>query len=274
MPELPEVEVTKQSLEKILQPPLKLESIDFFRADLRDPIPKKLCKKAEGQILRGLSRRAKYLLFEFDELALISHLGMTGTWRLASENEALRTHDHLRLNFVDGKQLLYNDPRRFGVFEAGLRTKDGFVYKRFEHLGVEPLSAAFDANELRRKLASKNLPIKVAIMDQKVVVGVGNIYASEALFRAHIRPTRKASSLNSVELKNLVQAIRQVLKKSIQRGGSSISDFLSASEEKGYFQNTFSVYDREGEKCRVCEEVIRAKVLGGRSTFWCQGCQH
>lgn len=269
MPELPEVEVVKRGLQDILKHQPTLEKVELTRKDLREPMPAKALKKLEGEKLLSVERRAKYLLLWTPQGAMISHLGMTGTWRVAPKGEE-RDHDHIYLHFSGGLRLAYRDPRRFGVFDF---TKEPSTHAKFKDLGPEPLSAEFTGLELWNRLRNKQVSLKVAIMDQKIVVGVGNIYASEALYAAGLRPTTVAKKLTREKADVLVSEIKKILTLSIEKGGSSISDFAQASGESGYFQNTFKVYDRAGDKCVVCSAKIKSQVLGGRNTFWCSSCQ-
>jgi formamidopyrimidine-DNA glycosylase len=269
MPELPEVEVVKRGLQEILKKQPTIEKIELTRKDLREPMPAKELKKLEGEQITSVERRAKYLLLWTPRGAMISHLGMTGTWRVAKKGEE-RDHDHIYLHLSGGLRLAYRDPRRFGVFDFA---KDPSIHAKFKDLGPEPLSAEFTGEELWNRLRNKQVSVKVAIMDQKIVVGVGNIYASEALYAAGIRPTTVAQKISKDKSTVLVDEIKKILTLSIENGGSSISDFAQASGESGYFQNTFKVYDRAGDTCVVCSAVIKSQVLGGRNTFWCGRCQ-
>lgn len=269
MPELPEVEVVRRGLEQILEHQPTLEKIELKRKDLRDPIPAKKLNTLLGLKVLKIERRAKYLLLHTEKGAMLSHLGMTGTWRVAPPGDE-RSHDHIYLHFSGGLRLAYRDPRRFGCFDF---VQNQSNHPRLIELGPEPLGSEFSAEYLWQKLRHRNIALKVALMDQKIVVGVGNIYASEALFAAGIKPTLPAQKLSLARAETLVKEIRRILQQSIDKGGSSISDFAQASGESGYFQNSFKVYDREGENCLVCSKPIRAAVLGGRSTFWCQRCQ-
>ncbi|UOF01858.1 bifunctional DNA-formamidopyrimidine glycosylase/DNA-(apurinic or apyrimidinic site) lyase [Bdellovibrio reynosensis] len=269
MPELPEVEVVRRGLESILKDQPVLEKIELKRADLRDPIPAKKLKTLLGEKLLSVERRAKYLLLWTKKGAMLSHLGMTGTWRVAPPGDE-RLHDHIYLHFSGNLRLAYRDPRRFGCFDFVQKEK---THPKLDILGPEPLEKAFTGRSLWESLRNKNVAIKVAIMDQKVVVGVGNIYASEALFASGIKPALPASKLSLERAERLVKEIKKVLNRSIKNGGSSISDFAQASGESGYFQNTFRVYDRAGEDCVACGQQVKAKVMGGRNTFWCSGCQ-
>lgn len=269
MPELPEVEVVRRGLEGILKEQPVLEKIELKRKDLRDPIPAKKISTLIGQPVTAVERRAKYLILWTPKGGMLSHLGMTGTWRVSPQGDE-RPHDHIYLHFSGGLRLAYRDPRRFGVFDFISREK---THPRFVELGPEPLDESFTAQGLWESLRSKKVALKVAIMDQKVVVGVGNIYASEALFASKIKPNLPAFKLSLERAEVLVREIKRILLESIQKGGSSISDFAQASGESGYFQNSFQVYDRAGEPCRVCGKPLKSKVMGGRSTYWCGQCQ-
>ncbi len=271
MPELPEVETIRKGLEEVLKNHPVIAKIELRRGDLRDPIPVKKVQGLVGQKIMFIERRAKYLLLKTPAGSLLSHLGMTGAWRIAIPGDE-RVHDHIYLHFVDGLRLAYRDPRRFGHF--------GFVgvgrelfHPKLKNLGCEPLSEAFNEEVLWQKLRRKEVAIKVAIMDQRIVVGVGNIYASEALFRAGIRPRTKAVKLSHEKCNRLVLMIKEVLTEAIAAGGSSISDYEQFMGEKGHFQQGFRVYGRENKECVVCNTKISAQVLGGRSTYWCPFCQ-
>jgi formamidopyrimidine-DNA glycosylase (fpg) len=269
MPELPEVEVVKRGLEKILENKPTLQKIELKRKDLRDVMPAKKLSTLVGAKILSVERRAKYLLIWTDKGGMLSHLGMTGTWRVAPEGDE-RLHDHIYLHFSGGLRLAYRDPRRFGIFDF---IPAGKTHPKLSELGPEPFDASFTGETLWKSLRGKKINLKVAIMDQKVVVGVGNIYASEALFAAGIKPNLPAEKLSAARAEVLVREIRKVLQTSIDSGGSSISDFAQASGESGYFQTLFRVYDRAGEPCVVCKTKIKSTVMGGRSTYWCPHCQ-
>jgi formamidopyrimidine-DNA glycosylase len=273
MPELPEVEVMRRGLEKVFAGKPSILKIQFMRKDLRDPMPIAKIQKLIGGKIIGIHRRAKYLLIETDKGGLLSHLGMTGTWRLVADlNLETRIHDHIFIHLSDGKILAFNDPRRFGIFEMyPLDNPD--ASPRLKTLGPEPLEESFNGKALWEKLRGKKTALKVAIMDQKIVVGVGNIYASEALFRAKIKPTLRADKLSLERAEVLTREIKKVLTLAIQSGGSSISDFKTFHGDKGGFQNQFLVYDRAGEPCVVCSKPLLTKVIAGRSTYWCTVCQ-
>lgn len=272
MPELPEVEIVKEGLRKVIKPGVTIEKIQFRRKDLRSPLPTRLKNRIIHQKILDIQRRAKYILFDFENVVMISHLGMTGTWRVVAMDQQLGLHDHVVLTLSNGKVLAYNDPRRFGVFD--IIPKPGFsADKRFCHLGPEPFSETFDVEYFWQRSRKKVTAIKTFIMDQRFVVGVGNIYASEALYRAGVSPLLTAGNINREQITLLIGAIQQVLKQSIDAGGSSISDYRGVDEVSGSFQDKFLVYGRAGEPCHKCSRAIRAKVISGRSTFWCVNCQ-
>lgn len=270
MPELPEVEVVRKGLQEILEEQPTLLKVELKRKDLRDPIPLQQIETLIGEKILKVERRAKYLILWTSKGAMLSHLGMTGTWRVAKVGEEL-LHDHIYLHFSGNLRLAYRDPRRFGIFDF-IQTPIQ-QHPRIKVLGPEPLEDTFSGEFLWKSLRNKSVALKVAIMDQKVVVGVGNIYASEALFAAGIKPTLQSHKLSLVRAQKLVLEIKKILHQAIQKGGSSISDFAQTNGQSGYFQNSFKVYAREGEACLSCGSPIKAQVLGGRNTFWCPRCQ-
>lgn len=276
MPELPEVETVRNGLEQMLQSHPAIASIHLMRADIRFPIPKELAETLKGATITGVRRRAKYLLIQTDKGILLSHLGMTGAWRIESEAslEASKgPHDHCFITLSDGRTLVYRDPRRFGVLDL-VQTGQEENHLRLKALGPEPLDReTFTAESLYAQTRKRKVPLKAFIMDQRVVVGVGNIYASEALFGAKIRPQKNAGKLTKHESERLVAAIREVLERAIKAGGSSIRDYKNADGESGSFQDSHQVYERANEPCRICGAKIRSKVVGGRSTYWCPVCQ-
>jgi formamidopyrimidine-DNA glycosylase len=270
MPELPEVENVKISLEKqgfIGQEILKVE---LLRADLRVPFPKDLPRKLKGQTFAAISRRAKYLIFETEKYSLLSHLGMTGSWRPFDKK---LKHDHIILHFKSGVKLAFNDPRRFGLLDM-IDTKDLARSRWLKHLGPEPFAESFTGESVFQGTRKLKGPIKGWLMDQRRVVGVGNIYASEALFAAKIKPSRAAGKITRQEAELLVVHIRRILTDAIEAGGSTIRDYRNSEGKSGEFQTRFLVYDRAGEKCLRCKDgVIKSKVIAGRNTFWCPKCQ-
>jgi formamidopyrimidine-DNA glycosylase len=269
MPELPEVEVVKKGLSKLLKSGDLVSKIEFHRDNLRNRLPKQKLKMVKKQSILAVRRRAKYLLIETSDYILLSHLGMTGQWR---EYKHPKLHDHISIYMQSGLTLVYNDPRRFGVFDIvdkAVLSKD----PRLTILGPEPLENDFNADYLYKVTRQRKIPIKSLIMDQKVVVGVGNIYASEALYFAGIRPTARSSKLTLRQCEDLTVSIQNVLKQAIRQGGSSIRDYVDTNGESGSFQENHAVYGRQGEPCLKCRGAIRAKVLSGRNTFWCVNCQ-
>lgn len=272
MPELPEVETVRAGLEKILQNGPVIERVELRRKDIRFQIPLDLPKRLKGQTILSVRRRAKYLLLETPKVILLSHLGMTGSWRIAKTGDE-NSHDHCVIYLHDGRRLVYRDPRRFGLLDL-LELGGEKEHPRLKDLGPEPLDEkAFTAEYLFKMSRSRSVASKVFIMNQNIVVGVGNIYASEAMFAAGIRPHKNAGRLTLRECERLVSEIRKILAQAIEAGGSSIRDFQSAYGIAGGFQKEFRVYDRAGESCPVCKTTLKAKVMGGRSTFWCPNCQ-
>jgi formamidopyrimidine-DNA glycosylase len=272
MPELPEVETVRAGLERLLGAGARIARIELKRKDLRVPIPRDLPRRLAGQPITALRRRAKYLLWTTPAGSLLCHLGMTGSWRLAAAGEE-RDHDHCYLHLADGRRLAFRDPRRFGLL--GFVAPGGeAAHPSLAGLGPEPLDTeGFTHDYLRARCRGRRGPIKALIMDQAVVVGVGNIYAQEALFRVGIRPTRAAGRVTGERLAALVDEIRVVLAEAIAAGGSTISDFRQAGGGSGYFQHNFQVYDRGGQPCARCRAPLRAGVVGGRGTTWCPRCQ-
>jgi formamidopyrimidine-DNA glycosylase len=276
MPELPEVEAVTVGLSKIISAGAKVTAIEVLSPKLRTLIPPKIKKDLIGQKLVSLRRRAKYILFEFTDYTLISHLGMTGSWRHFNSQDECRLHDHFSISF-DNIKMIYNDPRRFGVIDYA---KNDLLQKNkwLEHLGVEPLDKAFNSDYLIAKAKGKKTKIKSFIMDQRNVVGVGNIYASEALYLAQIKPKRMAGRVSAAEWELLAQAIKSTLNKSIASGGTTLKDYRQVSGEKGGFQSQLLIYGRVGEVCRRCAEnkiksSVRMAQIVGRSTYWCNHCQ-
>ncbi len=266
MPELPEVETTKTSLLPLLNE--KVIQVTVHQSSLRWPIPNDV-QKLIGQKLIKLSRRSKYILAEFEQDSMLWHLGMSGSFRICETTEELRKHDHLIIQFED-MELRYHDPRRFGCI---LWLNDQSQTKLIDTLGPEPLSDVFNADYLADKLKSKSTAIKVAIMDNHVVVGVGNIYATESLFNLGIHPAQPASSLSKVQIEKLVIEIKRILKQAIDLGGSTLRDFSNAMGENGYFQQTLLAYGRVGEMCVNCETTLENIKLGQRASAFCPQCQ-
>lgn len=247
----------------------QIEDFDFRRPDLRGPIPVDRLRELRGERILSVRRRAKFLLFETARGFILSHLGMTGSWREVSEGGE-RAHDHVYIRLADGRRLGFRDPRRFGVMD--FVPLDG-TSPHLDQLGPEPLGEEFEVDEFFSRLRSTARAVKIAIMDPRTVVGVGNIYASEALFRARIRPSRPGNGLSRSETARLHREIRAILTEAIEAGGSSISDYVQADGANGRFQDRFRVYDREGEPCGLCGGRVRRVIQGGRSSFFCPRCQ-
>lgn len=270
MPELPEVETTRRGI----TPHIKnntISNIIVRNRSLRWPIPTGLKTKLKDQVIRSVSRRAKYLLITTDKGTLILHLGMSGSLRILPIDEAVDKHDHFEIQFIDGSCLRLRDPRRFG---AVLWTRDNpGDHKLLASLGPEPLDKAFNAELLYEKSRKRKTTIKQFIMDAKIVVGVGNIYASESLFLASINPKKQAGRITKAQANELAAAIKKILKNAIKQGGTTLKDFKSSDGKPGYFQQKLKVYDRKNEPCVKCKKPIKHITLGQRSTFYCTHCQ-
>lgn len=269
MPELPEVETTLRGVWPHLRNK-RISEVIVRDARLRWPIPDEI-HDLEGRILETGRRRAKYLLFGTEAGTLLIHLGMSGSLRLTEPSAPFRKHDHFAIGLDSGRQLRLHDPRRFGTVQLLHRRPEDHPLLR--DLGPEPLSDDFNADHLSERLKDRQVAIKQAIMDSHLVVGVGNIYACEALFMAGIHPARAAGRISKRRLESLVDAIKEVLAASIEMGGTTLRDFLREDGQPGYFKQTLSVYDREGQPCRRCEGTIKRVVQGQRSTFFCPKCQ-
>jgi formamidopyrimidine-DNA glycosylase len=270
MPELPEVETTLRGITLHLSNH-QVADVVIRNPKLRWPIPANLPELLQGQTVRSLQRRAKYLLVEFDHGTLILHLGMSGSLRIQPVGTPPEKHDHFDLVLDAGQLLRLRDPRRFGavLWHAG----DIAQHPLLASLGPEPLEHNFDGDYLHRATRSRSVAIKQAIMDGHLVVGVGNIYANEALFRARIRPQLAANKLSLPRCQRLAQNIKEVLLEAIQQGGSTLRDFVHSDGSSGYFQQSYFVYGRTGEPCRVCGTSIKQIKQGQRSTFYCPACQ-
>lgn len=269
MPELPEVETTRRGLEPRLHG-RRLARVTVRNPHLRWPVPADLEQQLRGRALQALTRRGKYLLFDFGPITQLVHLGMSGSLRFAATDEPAALHDHVDWQFDDGTILRLRDPRRFG---AVLWTADPATHPLLAHLGPEPLTDAFDGAYLHARCRQRDTAIKQLIMDARIVVGVGNIYASESLFHAGIRPTIAARRLTRPACERLAAAIKRVLAAAIAAGGSSLRDYVHSSGELGYFQLQTRVYDREHAPCKVCGTPIRRTVQGQRASFYCPSCQ-
>ncbi len=270
MPELPEVETVVVGLRPQITG-AKLVSVSNSGKNLRYPLPD--FSTLLQQSIQSVQRRAKYLLFHFENgQTLIWHLGMTGQFHVLRQDEAMAKHEHVTFMFTNDNTLRYRDTRRFGY--AGLcHTNDLDQHPWFAKLGAEPLLDDFSGNYLHDTVKTRKTSIKQAIMDNHVVVGVGNIYASESLFRAGINPTQVANSLKPKQYALLVQHIKTVLAEAIEAGGSTISDFVKADGNPGYFAHSFKVYGRDKQPCLICKIPIEKVVLGSRASFFCPRCQ-
>jgi len=292
MPELPEVETVRRGLQPVMEG-AKIIKAEARRRDLRFPFQKDFVARLTGQTVTGLGRRAKYLLADLASGdVLLMHLGMSGSFRVQTASEAQTpgqfhhprgkngAHDHVVFHMSSGSDIVFNDPRRFGYMKIIARHALE-AEPLLKGLGPEPLGNEFDANMLARSLVGKATSLKAALLDQRVVAGLGNIYVCEALYRAHLSPRRRASTLATRKgepndhARRLVDAIHAVLNEAIKAGGSSLRDHRQTSGELGYFQHSFQVYDREGEPCGTpgCGGIIRRFTQNGRSTFWCPKCQ-
>jgi formamidopyrimidine-DNA glycosylase len=267
MPELPEVETTLRGLQPVLDAS-PLTRIESRAPRLRYPLPQVVL--ANPVRVEQAWRRSKYIILDLaNSHSCLIHLGMSG--RLV-QNQPPAKHDHVLLHFADGQHITLNDPRRFGMFLYE-PTEHMHTHKLLVNLGPEPLSAAFTSTYLYNQLKKRSSAIKTALMDAKLVVGVGNIYANEALFRARIRPTRKANAITKHEAEILCAEIKAVLEEAINAGGSSLKDYVQSDGKLGLFQNNFFVYGREGVPCLVCKTPITRSVVGQRATFHCAKCQ-
>src|ERR1700712_93843 len=300
MPELPEVETVRRGLQPAMEG-AKIIDAEARRGDLRFPLQKDFVARLKGQVVTGIGRRAKYLLADLASGdVLLMHLGMSGSFRVVTQEKKTRpgkfhhprsedrAHDHVVFHMSSGATVIFNDPRRFGYMKILARSE--LEHEPFlKGLGPEPLGNAFDAKMLARSCANKKTSLKAALLDQRVVAGLGNIYVCEALFRAHLSPRRLAATLATKKgqrkgvaggeptdhAKRLVEAIHAVLNQAIKAGGSSLRDHRQTSGELGYFQHSFQVYDREGKTCESpgCGGIVRRFTQNGRSTFWCPKCQ-
>lgn len=272
MPELPEVEVTKRGVSKALLDHT-INEVYVGDKSLRVPMSKSL-KKLEGAHVNKLERRGKYIIVFTDKGSLIIHLGMTGHLQIIDSSTPLALHDHFEMKLDSGLSVRYNDTRRFGLLVYIEDGEDPYAYKAIAELGPEPLEKTFTPEVLIERLKKRTCSLKQALMDSKVVVGVGNIYASETLFLSKISPERKANSLSLDEAKVLVKNIKEVLAASIESGGTTIRDFEGADGKPGYFVQKLNVYGHEGEECKVCGTPIKRIVQGQRATYFCPNCQH
>lgn len=269
MPELPEVETTRRGIAPHLLGH-RIDAVIVRQPRLRWPIPRTLREKLPGQRVDAVERRAKYLLVHTEAGSALLHLGMSGSLRVLAGTTEAGTHDHVDWRLDDGRILRYTDPRRFG---SQLWQPLGTTHELLADLGPEPLGDGFDGVYLWKMSRGRAAPVKTFLMDQKIVVGVGNIYAAEALFAAGIHPSRAAGSVSLARYERLAQEVKRILDYAITRGGTTLRDFISPDGAPGYFEQELFVYGRAGEPCKVCGTAIRQAVLGQRSTFWCPRCQ-
>lgn len=268
MPELPEVETTRRGLAPHVTG-RRIEDVVLRRPDLRWPIPPAVLR-LRGERVDAVRRRAKYLLLDTAAGSALLHLGMSGSLRVLPGGTPLRAHDHVDLALDDGRVLRFNDPRRFGCL---LWQAPGTTHALLAGLGPEPLSDAFDGDYLYRASRGRRAPVKTFLMDQAVVVGVGNIYAAEALFMAGISPLREAGRISRDRYARLADAVKAVLAHAIERGGTTLRDFISPDGAPGYFEQELSVYGRGGQPCRACGRRLRHESIGQRASVWCPACQ-
>ena len=268
MPELPEVEVSRMGISPHLVGQT-IKSITFRTPKLRWDIPQEL-KQLEGEVIEQITRRAKYLVIQTKAGNAVVHLGMSGSLRVLDAELAPGKHDHVDLKLTNGKILRYNDPRRFG---AWLWSKPEAVHPVLLGSGPEPLTEEFNAAHLAEKAKGRRVAIKQFVMDNKVVVGVGNIYANEALFSSKIHPLRPANKVTSAEWELITKEIKQVLTTAIEQGGTTLKDFAQADGKPGYFAQELQVYGKAGEPCPSCGEILQEQKIGQRNTFFCDSCQ-
>lgn len=269
MPELPEVETTRRGLSPHLIDQ-RITAVQVHDRRLRWPVPRYLEKKLSGQRVIDVRRRAKYLLIDTAPGSALVHLGMSGSLRIVDEEVALKKHDHIDIELSSGKRLRLHDPRRFGCF---LWIPEGDSHVLLDKLGPEPLGNAFDGAHLHAHSRGRRVAVKSFIMNAAIVVGVGNIYASEALFRAGIHPARAANRISRKRYDHLANEIRATLAEAIEVGGTTLRDFYGGTGEPGYFRQKLQVYERAGEPCHTCGKAIRRTVLGQRATYTCPQCQ-
>lgn len=267
MPELPEVETTLRGIEPYVVSQ-QITQLTVRQPALRWPVTDNIENLVQGQYIRCVKRRAKYLILQLDHGSLLIHLGMSGSLRIVDANQNLRKHDHIRMQLSNGHELRYHDPRRFGCW---LWAAD--QHPQLKDLGPEPLSNQFNGDWLYQCSRGRKLTVKPFIMTNSVVVGVGNIYASEALFRSGIRPDRAATRISKARYQQLAQHIKEVLAAAIDLGGTTLRDFVNTAGQPGYFQQTLDVYGRGGQCCKVCQGVLKEIRLGQRSSVFCPSCQ-
>ncbi|HMB57115.1 MAG TPA: bifunctional DNA-formamidopyrimidine glycosylase/DNA-(apurinic or apyrimidinic site) lyase [Arenimonas sp.] len=269
MPELPEVETTRRGLMPHLTQ-RRITAVTLRRPDLRWPIPAEVRELLPGEKILAVRRRAKYLLLDTHAGSALLHLGMSGVLRILPADSAIGAHDHVDIALDSGRVLRFTDPRRFGCL---LWQATGETHDLLRDLGPEPLSDDFDGEYLFALSRGRKAPVKTFVIDQGIVVGVGNIYVAESLFRAGIAPTRAAGTISRERYAKLAAAVKDILTHAIERGGTTLRDFLNADGAPGYFEQELFVYGREGEPCKVCGRRIRDTRIGGRASAWCGRCQ-
>jgi formamidopyrimidine-DNA glycosylase len=269
MPELPEVETTRRGLEPWVVSKT-ISRLEVRDGRLRWPVARGLAERLAGQHVTSLERRGKYLLINIQDGALIVHLGMSGSLRFLPQDEALTRHDHVDIEFADGGRLRFNDPRRFGSLHF---SRHPLQHPLLRDIGPEPLSAAFTVDYLHSVCRGRRVAIKQLVMNGRVVAGVGNIYANEALFRAAIHPFRAAGRVGHARVERLIHAIQSVLGEAIEQGGTTLRDFIGGDGRPGYFKQSLFVYDRAGEPCKRCGKPIRQRTQAQRATYYCVKCQ-
>ncbi len=270
MPELPEVETTRRGIKPFIIGPV-INRVDIRQAQLRWPIPEILKRCLPGQRFSSIDRRGKYILMHTKVGSVISHLGMSGSLRIVNIETQPRKHDHFDIVFENNQCLRFHDPRRFGCMLW--TTASAFKHPLIKNLGIEPMSSEFDGHYLYRQATGRSIAIKNLLMDSRIVVGIGNIYANEALFRAGINPKRAAGRIAKTRLEILAKAATEILSDAISQGGTTLRDFVNEAGRPGYFQQTLNVYGRRGEPCPKCTAPLRYDRVGQRSTFYCRRCQ-
>ena len=270
MPELPEVETTRRGLAPHMQG-RRITGVILRRPNLRWPIPAEIAALLPGERVLGIRRRAKYLLLDTEPGSALLHLGMSGSLRVLPASTPVGIHDHVDLGLDSGSLLRFTDPRRFGCL---LWQAAGSTHELLRQLGPEPLSDHFDGDYLYARSRGRSASVKTFLMDQAIVVGVGNIYAAESLFSAGIAPARPAGRVSRARYGRLAESVRAILAHAIERGGTTLRDFISPDGAPGYFEQELFVYGREGAPCRRCGKALTGIRLGNRATAWCTGCQH
>ena len=269
MPELPEVETTRRGVEPYSRGQ-RVASVTVREHRLRWPVPVDLPGKLSGSRVSGVRRRGKYLLFDTDAGVLLVHLGMSGSLRVVDPDATPATHDHIDIRFANDRVLRYNDPRRFGCM---LWLEPGAGHPLLDNLGPEPLGPGFDGAYLYRLSRGRRAPVKSYIMDARIVVGVGNIYANEALFQAGIHPLRHAGRISPARYEGLAREIKRVLTSAISQGGTTLRDFVGGDGKPGYFAQQLYVYGRGGQECKRCGKILRESRVSQRNTVYCVACQ-